>query len=107
MKRTKRPPLWLKEGAVVDFCATIGQPPTATGLVVKWGPELQASGRWVVWLEGKLGCVAVEACVKPAKTITHLIEESSVGQGLADIKTRGIDAHLADLSEDLSKLDES
>jgi hypothetical protein len=59
-------PPWLVVGARVDYCSVIGQPATEFNMVVKAAPEQLASGLWVVWIEGKAGCVAVEACLQHA-----------------------------------------
>lgn len=69
MRMTNRchaPPAWLVEGALVDYCPILGEPPKHFGMVVRTGPYQLESGRWVVWLEGKPGCVAVEACHEAA-----------------------------------------
>ena len=63
--RDGKPPAWLVVGATVDYCSIIGEPPTEHGLIVRAGPQRMASGHWVVWLRGKAGCVAVEACQRP------------------------------------------
>lgn len=59
------PPAWLRAGATVDYSSVIGQPPTQRNLVVRTDPARLDSGHWVVWLEGKVGCVSVDA-VAPA-----------------------------------------
>lgn len=59
------PPDWLRAGVVVDYCSVIGEAPTQHGLTVRTDPQQMDSGHWVVWLEGKSGCVHVDACVKP------------------------------------------
>jgi hypothetical protein len=56
------------EGAIVDYCAIIGREPTQRGMVVRVGPQQLPSGQWVLWLKGKAGCVAVEACVNVRET---------------------------------------
>jgi hypothetical protein len=66
-RRPADPPAWLVVGAVVDYCSIIGGSPTAFGLVVRAGPELMGGHSWVVWLAGKSGCVACEACI-PARS---------------------------------------
>ena len=47
-------------------------------------------------------CAAELGEVRPAPqpTMKELIAKSSIGHGLADIKERGIDAHLADLERE-------
>lgn len=53
----------------------------------------------VVWPQfGKLysGC---ELRMSTKKSMKELIAKSSIGEGLADIKARGIDAHLADIEK--------
>ena len=57
------PPAWLVAGVRVDYCAIIGEPPTQRNMSLRTDPEQLDSGQWVVWLEGKAGCVAVEACL--------------------------------------------
>lgn len=52
---------WIRPGAVVDYHAVIGGPVTDRGRVVASGPERLGGGQWVAWLDGKPGCVAVEA----------------------------------------------
>lgn len=63
------PPAWLVVGARVDYCSIIGREPTQRAMVVSSGPEQLVSDHWVVWLEGKAACVAIEACL-PAKAAT-------------------------------------
>lgn len=69
MARQKRtdpaPPAWLREGVRVDYSAVIGEPPTQRNLVVLAGPDMADSGHWVAWLEGKPGCVSIDA-LQPA-----------------------------------------
>jgi len=65
-RRKEAPPEWLRVGSGVDYHSIIGGPVTQAGLVVRDGPRQLSAGDWVVWLEGKGGCVAVEA-VTPAK----------------------------------------
>lgn len=67
-KKHKAPPPWLVAGARVDYCSVIGRPPTDRDRVVRTDPEQLASGAWVVWLEGKSGCVSVDACVPAGGT---------------------------------------
>lgn len=52
---------WVAVGARVDYHSIIGGPITQRDLVVRAGPQWMG-GSWVVWLTGKAGCVAVEAC---------------------------------------------
>jgi hypothetical protein len=60
-KRPIPPPAWLRAGVVVDYSSVIGEPPTQHNLVVRTDPAQMDSGHWVVWLEGKSGCVSVDA----------------------------------------------
>ena len=60
MKKQSKPN-WIKEGDVVDYRSIIGHEVTQPRMRVSHGPTM-VSGNWVVWLEGKSGCVAVEAC---------------------------------------------
>ena len=69
-KRKPTPPSWLIEGIVVDYHSVIGEPATQFNLRVRVGPQQLDSGHWVVWLEGKAGCVYVEACT-PAAEVSH------------------------------------
>ncbi len=91
-QRTKKrkPAAWLKEGALVDYCSIIGEPPTEFNMTVRWGPQKMASGHWVVWLIGKPGCVAVEACVKPTKPLQCKGESAGfrwVGPNQSDLES--------------------
>lgn len=61
-QKPKAPPTWLQVGVLVDYCSVIGGPPTQLRLEVSDGPQLM-SDQWVVWLKGKAGCVAVDACI--------------------------------------------
>lgn len=63
-KRIAEPPAWMVEGAIVDYHSIIGGPITQPGMVVRAGPQLMC-GHWSVWLKGKAGSVAVEACTAP------------------------------------------
>jgi hypothetical protein len=66
VKRTRlsKPPTWMVVGAKVDYCGIVGEPPTLRGLTIRIGPEQLAGGNWVVWLEGKASCVAIEAVLE-------------------------------------------
>lgn len=55
-------PDWPSPGQVVNYHSRIGGPATKERLRVLAGPNRLDAGRWVVWLEGVTGCVAVEAC---------------------------------------------
>jgi hypothetical protein len=57
------PPAWPAVGDRVDYCSVIGGPPVRFNQIVRAGPQL-VCGTWCVWLEGKIGCVAVKACRK-------------------------------------------
>lgn len=59
------PPAWPSVGDHVDYHSIIGGPVTQHDLVVRSGPQLMGRS-WVVWLTGKAGCVAVEACSRVA-----------------------------------------
>ncbi len=61
MTKRERCPAWLVVGTVVDYHSIIGGPVTQPGMVVRHGPQMMC-GSWVVWLTGKAGCVAVDAC---------------------------------------------
>jgi len=63
-RRLIAPPDWLVAGALVDYCAVIGEPATEHGLKVRTDPGQLPSGHWVVWLEGKSACVSVDACLQ-------------------------------------------
>jgi hypothetical protein len=70
VKRTRlaNPPGWMVVGARVDYCGIIGESPTMYGLTVRIEPEQQSNGQWVVWLTGKAGYVAVEACLESSRS---------------------------------------
>lgn len=65
-RKEKDPPESLVEGSMVDYHAVIDEPATRFNMRVRVGPQLMASGHWVVWLEGKAGCVYVGACTQTA-----------------------------------------
>ena len=52
----------LHVGDVVNYSSVIGEAPTRFNLTVKTEPELLGGHTWVVWLDGKSGCVATAAC---------------------------------------------
>jgi len=61
-------PTWPKVGDVVDYHSVIGEEVTQAGMVVRHGLQRLGDpecGPWVVWLEGKAGCVVVEALTPP------------------------------------------
>jgi hypothetical protein len=80
-----------------------GIPPNAYAVV----SVEAASGQWVeVIRERADGCYShivepsgIQASIAAARPISELIAASSIGAGLADIKDRGIDAHLADVEK--------
>ena len=53
---------------MADYHPVIGEAEVTLTARVRIGPQQLPSGQWVVWLEGKSGCVAVEACT-PAKEV--------------------------------------
>lgn len=65
-KKQPAPPTWLHAGVRVDYSSVIGEPPTQHNLIVRTDPQQLSSGHWVVWLEGKAGCVHVDA-VRPTQ----------------------------------------
>lgn len=70
-RRRKGSPSWLKPGVKVDYHSIIGGPVTAPSLEVVAGPQELGGpgGTWCVWLDGKSGCVSVEA-VTPAAGVS-------------------------------------
>jgi hypothetical protein len=60
-KRMKAPPAWMVVGALVDYSAFIGAPPTILLTKIRRAPWQLDNGQWVALLEGKSGCVAIEA----------------------------------------------
>ena len=66
---------WIQIGTRVDYHPIIGEPATDFDLVIRAGPQKLPGGQWVVWLEGKAGCVAVEA-VSPhvERTVMDIVE---------------------------------
>ena len=67
---------WIQPGVRVNYHSVIGEPATDFDLVIRAGPQKLPSGQWVVWLEGKAGCVAVDA-VSPfiEQNVTGIIEQ--------------------------------
>lgn len=62
MKRgSTKPKDWMVIGAKVDYSSIIGGPATMVAAEIRSGPERLSSGEWVVWLEGKSGCVSISA----------------------------------------------
>jgi hypothetical protein len=77
----KRPQPWLVDGAMVDYHAVIGGPITQYSMHVRTGPrQLSDGGAWVVWLDGKAGCVAVEACTEATGSLGPSNDDSPAVQ---------------------------
>lgn len=62
-RRARAPAKWIKPGARADYHAVIGGEVTAPSMLITTEPSMMC-GSWVVWLEGKAGCVAVEALTR-------------------------------------------
>lgn len=61
LQHMKSPPAWMVAGALVDYSAVIGEPPTLLGAKIRSEPWQLGHGQWVVAIEGKAGGVAIEA----------------------------------------------
>lgn len=63
----RRPPAfpgsaaWIRAGELVHYHPVIGEGYDGRIYRVRTNPELLSGHSWVVWLEGKAGCVAIEA----------------------------------------------
>ncbi len=55
------PPAWVEPGAIVNYHAIIGGPPTLEATKIRTAPWQLGSGDWVVAVEGKAGGVSLEA----------------------------------------------
>lgn len=75
--------------AIVDQLQDAAERPTPRSLD-KQGPKVTAR------------TASAAAYTAKSATIDQLIEQSSIGQALADIKERGIDAHAADLAREMN-----
>ena len=60
------PPAWMVVGALVDYSAVLGEPPTLLATKIRSEPWQLGHGQWVVAIEGKTGGVAIEA-LRPAE----------------------------------------
>jgi hypothetical protein len=66
---------------MVDYHAVIGGPITQYSMHVRTGPrQLSDGGAWVVWLDGKAGCVAVEACTEATGSLGPSNDDSPAVQ---------------------------
>lgn len=70
-RRRSAAPKWLSEGVMVDYHSVIDEPATQRNMRVRVGPQLLSSGHWVVWLEGKAGCVHVDAVTPADSEVEH------------------------------------
>jgi hypothetical protein len=58
--KTQTVPSWVRFGTLVDYHSVIDGPVTSRHTISS-GPVNLCNAQWVVWLDGKRECVAVEA----------------------------------------------
>lgn len=61
MKIEHAPASWIKAGVRADYHSVIGGPVTISGVKVTCDPYVLGGHSWVVFIEGKAGCVSVQA----------------------------------------------
>ena len=69
--RLKNPPAWMRQGALADFHSILGGPVTHPECVLQGDPHQLNGERWVVFIAGVHGCVAIENLSLPPRSVTE------------------------------------